>query len=320
MRRAVLRKISRLVRYRKIEAALLPLLSWPVVRRALRRFHFRREVRRIVRRTTPPVLVYTAPKVASTAVVKALQAIEGQAAYQVHVISAASLRKLREGIRRRGLIIPRQEVISIGDMARILDAELIKPRHPAKIVSLVRDPVARNISYYFQVLDVLWKTERAHERVEVERLLAEFQERFAHERGIDWFDTEFKPVLGIDVYEYPFPHEAGFLRIDSGPYEVLIMRHDLDDRLKEKLLADLVGVRGVSLAPQNVGARKSYSEAYGEFLRRIRLTEDYVDRLLDSKYARHFFTAEELARVRAKWLGGRGAEAFAMRVRTPHAT
>ncbi len=94
-----------------------------------------------------------------------------------------------------------------------------------------------------------------------------------HERGIDWFDSEFKPVLGIDVYAHPFPRDGGFLRIDSGPYEVLLMRHDLDDRLKEKCLAELVGAACVSLTPKNVGAEKVYSEAYREFLRRIELPE-----------------------------------------------
>ena len=38
------------------------------------------------------------------------------------------------------------------------------------------------------------------------------------------------------------------------------------------------------------------------FLRRVKLSEEYVDRMLDSKYARHFYSAEELAGVRAQWL------------------
>ena len=57
------------------------------------------------------------------------------------------------------------------------------------------------------------------------------------------------------------------------------MRHDLDDRVKEKLLADLVGVPAVSLAPKNVGARKAYSETYREFL--SRLTAADLDRVIE---------------------------------------
>jgi hypothetical protein len=303
------RNISRPVVYRKVVAALLPRLP-PRLRLALARLHFRRSIRRAVGGPTPPVLVYTAPKVASTAVTDALKAA-GQAVFHVHMISAASMRSLHEAMRRRGLNRMRRDTLSLPDIGKALASELIGPRHPARIVSLVRDPVARNISFYFETLDLLWQTVRAHERVPLERLLDEFHERFRHERGIDWFDNEFKPVLGVDVYGRPFPRDKGYQRIDSGPYQVLIMRHDLDDRLKERCLAELVGVGPVSLKPANVGAQKPYAETYGEFLRRVELPEDYVDRMLDSKYARHFYGPEELARLRAKWLKGKSAEGSA---------
>ncbi|MCA1619997.1 MAG: putative capsular polysaccharide synthesis family protein [Acidobacteria bacterium] len=298
-----LRTISSLVGYPKVEAALRPWLPAPVGT-ALGRLHLRRAVRHAAGGPTPPVLVYTAPKVASTAVTGALEAA-GQTVFHIHVISAESVRNLRDNMRRRGLARMREDDRYIKGMAHALSAELTGPRRRARVVSLVRDPVARNVSFYFETLDVLWQTERAHERIRLERLLAEFHERFGHERGIDWFDNEFKPVLGLDVYKHAFPHDQGYLRIDSGPYEVLIMRHDLDDRLKEKLLAELVGVRVVTLTPKNVSAQKPYAEVYREFLRRVELPEDYVNRLLGSKYARHFYSNEELARFRAKWLKGR---------------
>lgn len=301
-----LKSISRLVGYPKIEAALLPRLPRSL-RLALARFHFRRSISQAVGGPTPPVLVYTAPKVASTAVAEALRDA-GQTVFHVHMISAQSMRGQREAMRRRGLTRMKWDALGLEDIGNALASGLIEPRHPARIVSLVRDPVARNISFYFETLDVLWQTRRAHERVPSERLLDEFHERFRHERGVEWFDNEFKPVLGIDVYEHPFPHDKGYVRIDSGPYEVLIMRHDLDDRVKEKCLADLVGVGPVSLAPKNVSAQKPYAEMYGEFLSRVELPEDYVNRLLDSKYARHFYGPEELARFRAKWLKSRPAD------------
>jgi hypothetical protein len=300
-----LRKISSRVGYPRVAAAVLPRLPRSL-RLALGRFHFRQAVRRAAGGATPPVLVYTAPKVASTAVTSALESA-GQSVFHVHMISAESMRGLRDAMRRRGLARMKWDALGLEDVGKALASELIEPRHPARIVSLVRDPVARNISFYFETLDVLWQTERAHERVSLERLLAEFHERFRHERGVEWFDKEFRPVLGVDVYEHPFPHDKGHLRINSGPYEILIMRHDLDDRLKERCLAELVGVRSVSLAPKNVSAQKPYADVYREFLRRVELPEGYVDRLLGSRYARHFYAPEELARFRAKWLKGRAA-------------
>jgi putative capsular polysaccharide synthesis protein len=310
MFRMLLRKISRLVRYRKIEATVVPLLFRPLSK-AFRRRRYRKWIRHCAAQPTPPVLVYTMSKVASTAVTEALQSVGGLNVFQIHIISEAGMQRLSDGMKRRGLKSLKRDMGVIQDLGHALDEELIKRGHPAKVVALIREPIARNVSFYFQTLDVLWQTENAHEKVALDRLLAEFHDRFPHERVLDWFDKEFNPTLGIDVYAHPFPREAGFLRIDSGPYEVLLMRHDLDDRVKEKCLADLVGVPRVPLAPKNVGAEKPYSKTYDEFLRHIRASEDYVERMLSSKYARHFYAAEELERVRAKWLGTGQVEAAA---------
>src|ERR1044072_9513552 len=304
-------KISRRIGYPKLVEAALPRLP-NSLSKALRRFHFKREIGR-ASRGLPPVLVYTAPKVASTAVTEALQAIEGQVVFQVHMISPASVRHLRAGMRKRGLTRMREDVLGLEDIARMIAAGVIGPRRPARIVSLVRDPIARNVSFYFETLDVLWQTRRAHERVPLERLLSEFHEKFTHQRGIDWFDNEFKPVLGIDVYEHPFPHDKGYLRIESPRYEVLLICHDLNDRVKEKCLAVVIQVARFTFAPRNVGTQKAYSNVYREFLDRIELPPDYVYGLLDSKYARHFYRPGERARFRAKWLKETSAEPAALR-------
>lgn len=306
MSRIVLQKISRLTRYRKIEAAVIASLAEPL-REMVWRSKFRSAARRVAKQPMPPALIYTMSKVASTAVSEALRSIEGLGVYQVHILSSETIRDVRELLRERGIQgfekgIDRHEYI-----CRVFQEEFIEPGRPMRVVSLVREPIARNISFYFQVLDQLWQTERAHEKVSLDQLLEEFHERFPHERSLDWFDEELKTVLGIDVYTHPFPRDKGFVRIDSGPYEVLIMRHDLDDRLKEKLLAELFDVPRVSLSPRNVGAEKAYGKVYSEFLRRLTFSEDYADQMLDSKYARHFYGAEELARLRAKWLNERAA-------------
>jgi hypothetical protein len=41
---------------------------------------------------------------------------------------------------------------------------------------------------------------------------------------------------------------------------------------------------------------------YQEFVRTLILPAAYLDEMLGSKYARHFFTDEQLTRVRQKWI------------------
>jgi hypothetical protein len=174
------------------------------------------------------------------------------------------------------------------------------------VITLVREPIGRNISFYFQNLDMLWKTADAHEKVGLDRLLKEYLDRFNHDDTLEWFDREFNPALGVNLYAHEFPHALGYLRLDTGRHEILVLRSDLDDVSKAKCLGEFLGVEGITLAPANVSAQKPYAEAHREFLRKVRLPEEYVNRMLDSKYARHFFSTEERAAIRSKWMGESG--------------
>jgi hypothetical protein len=294
--RRLLGQVSAKISYRRA-ATVFGGLLW----RGKRRWECRQAVRRSVEGPLPPVLVYLMAKVGSSTITSALQNIEGLHVFQVHMLNPDNLRLLRSKVRQKGLARFQMDMDIIG---RALFEGIIRPGLKAKIITLVREPISRNVSLYFQNLDVLWETADAHEHVELSRLLGEFHDRFDHYRSLNWFDTEFKPVLGVDVYEYEFPHDALHLRINTGRYDILIMRSDLEDASKAKCIEDFVGVEGLSLAPKNVSSRKPYAAAYRKFLDAVELREGYVGDMLDSKYTRHFFSPEEIASLRTKWLGG----------------
>ena len=277
-------------------------LRW---RLRLRR-QYREDVRRCVESSATPVLVYQMAKVGSSTVTWALRELDGLHVFQVHLLLPENLRRLRAALRKRGRWLARLQ----SDMdvrGGVYYRGLIKSGLKAKVITLVREPIGRNCSFYFQNLDILWQTADAHERVELSRLAGEYLDRFDHHGGINWFDREFKPVLGVDVYEHEFPRDAGHLRIETDRYDILIMRSDLDDSSKKKCVEEFLGVEGLSLAPQNVGSQKPYAATYRKFLDALELPESYVNEMLDSKYTRHFFTPDEIASLRAKWLGKNGA-------------
>jgi hypothetical protein len=277
-------------------------LRW---RLRLRR-QYREDVRRCVESSATPVLVYQMAKVGSSTVTWALREIDGMHVFQVHLLLPENLRRLRAALRKRGRWLARLQ----SDMdvrGGVYYRGLIKSGLKAKVITLVREPIGRNCSLYFQNLDVLWQTDDAHERVEVSRLAGEYLERFDHRGGLRWFDSEFKAVLGVDIYDHPFPHDKGHARITTDRYDILVMRTDLDDESKKKCVEEFLGVKGLSLKPRNVGTQKPYAAVYRNFLDALELSESYVNDMLDSKYTRHFFTPDEIASLRAKWLGKNGA-------------
>ena len=274
----------------------------------LQRRRSRREVGAAVRRSVesaePTVIVYQMAKVGSSTIAAALRDFGGMNVFQVHLMSADNIERWRVGLRKFPLARFQTGVDIIGTL---LYKGLVEPGRKLKIITLVRDPIARNCSFYFHNLDVLMETEAAHENVESSRLVGEFRNKFDHRGCLQWFDRDFKPVLGVDIYEHPFPHDKGYTRVASDRHDILVMRTDLDDALKKKCVEEFLGIEGLSLAPKNVGSQKPYAAAYRKFLDALELPEPYVDEMLGSKYTRHFFSPDEIASLRDKWLRGNGA-------------
>jgi hypothetical protein len=178
---------------------------------------------------------------------------------------------------------------------------VIKPGRKAFVITLVREPIARNISSYFHHLNIVWRQRDAHANVPFDKLVEGFLSYPLKAVPLEWFDREFKAALGVDIYDYPFPREQGFMRFSTDRYEVLVMRHDLDARQKERCLQQLLGVEDVAIRPANTAAEQPYAEAYRHFVETVRLPESYITEMLDSKYTRHFYPSEEIERLRAKW-------------------
>jgi Putative capsular polysaccharide synthesis protein len=111
-------------------------------------------------------------------------------------------------------------------------------------------------------------------------------------------------VTGIDVYGCDLNTERGFAVIKAGLYNVLILRTDAADEIKSGALAKFLGVDRIALVHANVTAQKEQAETYGEFCRLIRIVPAYLDRMLGSKYSRHFFDEEALGRWRKRYASG----------------
>jgi hypothetical protein len=272
-----------------------------LMRRRLRR-EVSAETRRIVEGNAQTVLVYQMMKVGSSTITAALRAFGGLSVFQVHLMNADNINRWRVALRKFPLASFQTGI----DIGTLLYKGLIESGLKLKIIALVRDPIARNCSFYFHNLDILLQTEDAHENVELPRLLGEFQNKFDHHGGARWFDSEFKPVLGVDVYEHPFPHDAGHTRISTDRYDILVMRSDLEDASKKRCVEEFLGIEGLTFAPKNVGSEKPYAAAYRKFLDALELPEAYVNEMLDSKYTRHFFSPDEIDTLRARWLRGNG--------------
>lgn len=262
----------------------------------LRKLVYRHRIRESSHMGRTPVLVYSMGKVATSTMVASIKKYANIQPIHVHVLNPVQLQSRR--IRSRH----DEDRSSALEFWQAVHDMVIESDRNVKIVTLVREPIGRNISGFFQGLDRRFQVPRAHEQVDIQTLQKTFVNDYQHRRPLTWFDDELKATTGIDVYSRPFPKETGYLRVQEGRFGVLIMRHDLPDELKAGCLSDFLGISGMAIVRDNAAEGKAYRDCYREFQRTIRLGPGYIAEMLDSKYARHFFPATELEALRRKWL------------------
>lgn len=290
-------------------------------RYATAKLYHTRKFRRRLANSRDEILVHQMGKVGSSSIIASINALDqGWLTHHIHNLLPEKLVELEELIRQtfaRDLVTPKQRASLFRQLisAEYLLARLARPDDgwSLKVVTLVRDPVARNLSGLFEVLDLeldygLEEKLRTRGREETLREVSElfFEKYPGHDVPLTFFDTELRRSLGVDVYETPFPKEQGYQIYRRGNIEVLLLRmEDLQDRAVEAFNRFL-GITNFRLVNSNVGARKGYADAYRGLLESIRLPAAYLDKMYDSKYATHFYTPGEIEAFRGKWGDGSG--------------
>jgi len=179
--------------------------------------------------------------------------------------------------------------------------KIIVPKKQVKIISLTREPIGRNIAAFFQNFERETGEKYEKSNFTLQELMDIFINFFPHSTPLNWFDRHFKPFLGIDIYEHPFPKEQGYLRINKDNVDLLILKLEISDSVKEKAIAEFLGLKQFKLVRTNVGEDNNYADMYKEFKENIKLPLSYVEEMCSSKYFNHFYTVEEIKKVYSRW-------------------
>jgi hypothetical protein len=116
-----------------------------------------------------------------------------------------------------------------------------------------------------------------------------------------WFEREFLPTLGVDVFAHPFDPSLGFSMIDTPAVRVLLARQENLEGAPEPLRDFLRLPAPVPIARRNEAETLEYAAAYRSFLCEVTLPDAVLESAYATPYARHFYAANELAAFRARW-------------------
>jgi hypothetical protein len=261
----------------------------------------------------PVILVHQMARVGSVAVLHALlERFPRANVYHTHYLNPDTIHdyheRFKELHRRTGHASLDREFIA----ARALANRLRGPvRTPWRVISMVRDPVARTVSAFFRhfrlnhpELGPGYEADPAN----VDRLIELFLADDEHERqfALGWFDREIRDVFGIDVFGSEFPVDAGHAVHSDAKCSLLLVRTEDLARIGGGAIASFLGLPELRIERENASAHEPYAEAWSHFIDRIRIPDPYLDVMYGSRLARHFYTASEIEAVRARWSGADG--------------
>ncbi len=203
---------------------------------------------------------------------------------------------------------------------------IVSKRARAKVISLVRNPIENMLSTFareeFGRLSFEEAEKNKGDQMSPQQLSDHFCRVYLqadrHLKILGWFENELQAALGIDVYQYEFDAIQGFAHIHEEPFELLIMRTELEDNLKAGLVAEFVnlpklGMSNALLASQTSAAIKrrtppgmpgdqaEYAVAYKKLKQHAVIPPEYLDAIVDSPYVRHFFTDEQRQQMRNRY-------------------
>jgi hypothetical protein len=195
----------------------------------------------------------------------------------------------------------------------VMESARLDARRPY-FISGVREPVALFLSLVYQLAVVPNSKEKAvAERGSVPELIGLMRDFYAepskpNARYIPkpdrWLDREIVDFLGVDPFTLGFDKARGYQVYDGRRGKVLLVRAEDLSRVFDQALKDLLGplADGVERRDVNTAAEKEYSESYKATLAAFKVPGSLLDEIYSSRYSRTFYTPEECAAFRARWV------------------
>lgn len=250
----------------------------------------------------PPLLIYQMGKVGSRTVRRTLKDahLPGRILH-LHSLSD-SLPELVNKHIEAGLY-PYHLALGLAVRRKLSNLDYLE----CKVISLVRDPIARSLSAVFQVPRLVGAElldEAGHFKVArtVEFLEQRLQSPGAFEFTFGWFDREIKSVFGIDVFSGPFDKEQGWTIYRRNGIELLVLRMEDLSSIGPYALASFLGApEPIPLRQDNITQNKHSGDEYRAVREQFRLSVPFCESVYASRYARHFYSDTMIEAFMEKW-------------------
>ncbi len=177
--------------------------------------------------TDCPIAIYQMGKVGSETILHALNKLNlANPIYHIHVLASHNLQASFDHLKSKNLPL----TLQLEHSKQFLDYVASHEGINSTIITGVREPISQHISAFFQNIkinfphflnrDDSWRVLEIHQFLYQFFLNYDINDR---KQNCNWFDREFQPATGIDVYQFKFDRFRGCGIIETKRHKVLIL-------------------------------------------------------------------------------------------------
>jgi hypothetical protein len=276
---------------------------------------------------TPFIIIHVMGKVASSSIKSSLERYNLDAnIYQTDMLTEETwkIKKNARHLSERFAEIDRREYIQ-GKLLRKRIEELKEKNQKCKVITLTREPMSQCASRFFHVIDWLFFPGVAERYEKDPSVLQEVKDYYLKEitkfgkdssmregtrermfqyylnRPLVFFDKEVKQAFDIDVYSGKFPKDKGYKIYHGKCADLLLIKFEKVKDCFEDAFKDFLNIDSFVLKREGITGETPVGKLYKDFRQSIVLPDDFVNKFYSSKYARHFYTDDEITTFKKKW-------------------
>lgn len=197
-------------------------------------------------------------------------------------------------------------------LGRVINRKVAKNKDANyKLITIVRDPVAREISGLFHNLGFLKDHHPLnHENgdLNIERVTSYLMDVFCNftpklDYLYEWFNEEIKEIFGVDIYSKSFDHNKGYHLIRHDNIELLAIKLENYDQHLVPAMSEFFDVEQITfeLKHKNKAERRKNHEAYKQLTGNLVLPSEICEKIYSSQFCKYFFSKQERDILINKW-------------------
>jgi len=249
----------------------------------------------------PPIIILTPGKVGSSSVYYTLKKECENQVFHIHNLSKEGIEKsVRDHIHSNRKSKPLHLIVS-----KILRKKLTTYKGELLIISIIREPISREISSFFQNTDQ-YKDILENKKLEIDTEIAQkilhkkFESDICKELK-DWFDLEIKSNFGIDVFAKQFDYDKKYTISKNNNNHLLLLKMEDLDAVFPVAIKDFLSLDApLKLQKANVSEKKHYAKTYKNIKKSIKLSQKEINQIINSTFFQHFYLQDK-SKVINKW-------------------